>query len=57
VVRLIAAGYNGPEIGTRLGISAKTVDTYKQRIEEKLGLRHRTEYVRFGLQLGLITPG
>lgn len=56
VVRLIAAGYNGPEIGTRLGISAKTVDTYKQRIEEKLGLRHRTEYVRFGLQLGLITP-
>jgi DNA-binding NarL/FixJ family response regulator len=54
VVRLLAVGYNGPEIGARLGISAKTVDTYKQRIEEKLGLRHRTDYVRFGLRLGLL---
>jgi DNA-binding NarL/FixJ family response regulator len=54
VVRLIAEGYNGPEIGQQLGISAKTVDTYKQRIEEKLGLAHRTDYVRFALQLELI---
>jgi DNA-binding NarL/FixJ family response regulator len=54
VVRLIAEGYNGPEIGQQLGISAKTVDTYKQRIEEKLGLAHRTDYVRFALQLDLI---
>src|SRR5687768_6867860 len=51
VVRMIAEGYNGPEIGRRLGISAKTVDTYKQRVEEKLGLVHRTEYVRFALEL------
>jgi DNA-binding NarL/FixJ family response regulator len=56
VVRFLAEGYNGPEIGERLGISAKTVDTYKQRIEEKLGLRHRTDYVRFALALGLIHP-
>jgi DNA-binding NarL/FixJ family response regulator len=54
VVRLIAEGYNGPEIGQQLGISAKTVDTYKQRIEEKLGIAHRTDYVRFALQLDLI---
>lgn len=54
VVRLIAEGYNGPEIGHQLGISAKTVDTYKQRIEEKLGITHRTEYVRLALALGLI---
>lgn len=54
VVRMIAEGYNGPEIGTRLGISTKTVDTYKHRIEEKLGVVHRTDYVRFAVGLGLL---
>ncbi len=54
VVRLIAEGYNGPEIGQQLGISPKTVDTYKQRVEEKLGIAHRTEYVRLALALDLI---
>ena len=56
VVQRVAEGYNGREIGRQLGISAKTVDTYKQRIEEKLGLSHRTDYVRFALALGLLTP-
>ncbi|MBV9880700.1 MAG: response regulator transcription factor [Gemmatirosa sp.] len=54
VLRLTAEGYNGPEIGRQLGISPKTVDTYKQRIEEKLGLAHRTDYVRLALALDLI---
>ena len=54
VVQLVAEGYNGPEVGRQLGISAKTVDTYRQRIEEKLGLAHRTEYVRFALELDLL---
>lgn len=53
VVRLIAEGFNGPEVGRCLGISAKTVDTYKQRIEDKLGLSHRTDYVRFAVDLDL----
>ena len=48
-----ARGYNGPEIGRQLGITAKTVDTYKQRIAEKLGLSHRTEYVRLALEAEL----
>ncbi len=55
VVQRVAEGYNGREIGRQLGISAKTVDTYKQRIEEKLGLSHRTDYVRFALALGLLS--
>lgn len=54
VLRMVAAGYNGPEIGEQLGITAKTVDTYKQRIEEKLGLDHRTAYVRFAIDAGLL---
>jgi len=43
------------EVGERLSISPKTVDTYKQRIEAKLGLSHRAEYVQFALKLGLLT--
>jgi two-component system, NarL family, response regulator NreC len=53
VVLLTARGFNGPEIGRQLGITAKTVDTYKQRIEEKLGLSHRTDYVRIALEADL----
>jgi DNA-binding CsgD family transcriptional regulator len=30
------------------------VDTYKQRIEEKLGLSHRSEYVKFALEAELL---
>ena len=33
VLRLVAQGYSAPEIGVRLSISPKTVDTYKQRIQ------------------------
>jgi DNA-binding NarL/FixJ family response regulator len=54
VLRLVAEGYNGPEIGEQLHITAKTVDTYKQRIQEKIGVGHRTAYVRFALEAGLL---
>ncbi|HUF28635.1 MAG TPA: response regulator transcription factor [Gemmatimonadaceae bacterium] len=55
VLRLVAAGYSAPEIGEQLFISPKTVDTYKQRINEKLGLSHRSDYVQLALKLGLLT--
>jgi DNA-binding NarL/FixJ family response regulator len=54
VLRMIAEGYTAPEIGEKLNISPKTVDTYKQRINEKLGLTHRADYVKFALKLGLL---
>lgn len=54
VLRLTAQGYSAPEIGERLFISPKTVDTYKQRIGEKLGLSHRAAYISFALKLGLL---
>lgn len=54
VLRLTAEGYSAPEIGQRLFISPKTVDTYKQRIQDKLGLSHRHEYVQLALRLGLL---
>lgn len=54
VLKMVAEGFTAPEIGEHLTISPKTVDTYKQRIGEKLGLSHRTDYVKFALKLGLL---
>jgi DNA-binding NarL/FixJ family response regulator len=56
VLRYVAKGFSAPEIGEKLFISPKTVDTYKQRINEKLGLNHRSDYVALALKLGLLTP-
>jgi two-component system, NarL family, response regulator NreC len=54
VLRDTAAGYSGVEIARMLGITPKTIDTYKNRIGQKLGFAHRTDYVRFALRLGLL---
>lgn len=54
VLRLVAQGYSAAEIGARLEISGKTVDTYKQRIKDKLGLGHRHDYIQFAFRLGLL---
>ena len=57
VLRRVAEGYSGVEIARMLGITPKTVDTYKNRIGQKLGFTHRTDYVRFALRLGLLDAG
>ena len=57
VLRMTAEGYTAPEMGEKLNISPKTVDTYKQRINEKLGLSHRADYVKLALKLGLLSAG
>src|SRR3954466_13704752 len=56
VMQLIAQGYTAPEIGEQLTISPKAVDPYKQRINDKLGLTHRADYVTLALKLGLLQP-
>ena len=55
VLRLIALGHSGREIGERLGISRKTVDTYRARMSIKLESRTRAELVQHALRLGLLT--
>ena len=54
VLALTAAGYSSSEIGKKLFISPKTVDTYRSRITSKLGLDHRSDLVRFALRTGLL---
>ena len=57
VLRLIAEGLSYKEMAQRLGISAKTVETYRERIKEKLNLGSRAELVRYALDRGLLRPG
>ena len=54
VLALTAEGFSSREIGKKLFISPKTVDTYRSRIMDKLGLNHRSELVRFALKVGLL---
>jgi DNA-binding NarL/FixJ family response regulator len=52
VLRLIAQGYANKEIAAQLNLSVKTVETYKARSMEKLGLRSRVDIVRIAVERG-----
>ncbi len=55
VLKLTAEGFTNQEIAEKLVISPKTVDTYRQRIMEKLNLHHRSQLVQYALRTGLLT--
>jgi DNA-binding NarL/FixJ family response regulator len=48
----IAQGFSNKEIAAALGLSVKTVETYKGRMSEKLGLRSRVDIVRYAVAQG-----
>jgi two-component system response regulator NreC len=54
VFELVALGYRNAEIADKLALSVKTVETYKSRMMDKLGLQTRTALVRFALELGVL---
>jgi len=53
VLDQVAQGYTNQQIADRLGISVKTVETYRSRLVEKLGLRSRADLVRYAFDSGL----
>ncbi len=57
VLKLTAEGYTAQEIADQLVLSSKTVDTYRQRVMDKLNLHHRAELVKYALRRGLLQPG
>lgn len=54
VLRLVALGHTSVEIASRLGLSPKTVETYRGRGMSKLDLPSRAALVRFALSRGLL---
>jgi two-component system, NarL family, response regulator NreC len=54
VFSLVALGYRNSEIADKLALSVKTVETYKSRMMEKLGIHTRASLVRIALELGIL---
>jgi len=55
VMRLVARGYSSQQIAKQILVGVKTVETYRSRLAQKLGLRTRADVVRFAVQMGLLT--
>jgi two-component system response regulator NreC len=54
VLRLIALGHTNTEIGQRLYLSTRTVETHRAHIQQKLRRTSRAELVRYALEHGML---
>lgn len=54
VLQLLAEGHTGAQIAARLALSQKTVETYRARLIEKLGIRDLAGLVRFAIQRKIV---
>jgi len=48
----VSTGFSNKEIAAELGLSVKTIETYKARAAEKLGLKTRVDIVRYAARQG-----
>lgn len=56
VLKLVAEGFSSREIAEQIFVGTKTVETYRGRFAEKLGLKSRADIVRYALEVGLLSP-
>jgi two-component system response regulator NreC len=57
VMGRVAEGYTNAKIAEELRLGVKSVETYRSRLMEKLGLTSRSALVRFALESGILAPG
>jgi two-component system, NarL family, response regulator NreC len=57
VMGRVAEGYTNSQIAEELQLGVKSVETYRARVMEKLGLESRADLVRFALESGILAPG
>jgi two-component system, NarL family, response regulator NreC len=55
ILKLVADGKTSREIAERLSISSKTVDTYRSRLMNKIGVKNLVGPVKFAIRRGLIS--
>lgn len=55
VLQLLAEGHSVVEIAARLSLSRKTVETYRTRMMEKLGLEDLASLIKFAIRQHLVT--
>jgi DNA-binding NarL/FixJ family response regulator len=53
VMRLIAQGKTVKKAAEELGLSAKTVSTYRTRVLDKLKMKNTNEMIRYAIEKGL----
>jgi len=51
----VARGYTSKQTADRIGLSVKTVESYRARMMHKLGLKTRADMVRLAVECGLLT--
>jgi two-component system response regulator NreC len=56
VLEGVARGLTSRELAARLGISSKTVATYRGRLAQKLGFSRRSDFVDYALEADLLAP-
>ncbi|MFM8286432.1 MAG: response regulator transcription factor [Planctomycetaceae bacterium] len=56
VLAWLGRGYSNQAVAAELEISPKTVATYRARLADKLGLTTTADFVRFAIDLGLVSP-
>ncbi len=54
ILRYLSLGYTNPEMAEMLSLSVRTVETYRWRLQQKVGLRSRAELVRLAREAGLV---
>jgi len=55
VIKLIALGRSSKEIGQIMGISPRTVETYRKRLMDKLDLNTLADVVRYAMRTGMVS--
>ena len=50
----LARGASYKDIAEQLGVGVRTIETYRRRVVEKLGLRTRGDFLRYAVELGWI---
>jgi DNA-binding NarL/FixJ family response regulator len=54
VLIALARGRTYKDIAEQFGVGVRTVETYRRRVVDKLGLRTRADFLRYALELGWV---
>ncbi|MGQ0811554.1 MAG: LuxR C-terminal-related transcriptional regulator, partial [Nitrospiraceae bacterium] len=54
VLIMVAQGHTNRQVAERLDLSVKSVESYRARVQEKLGLQTRVQLHRYALATGLL---
>lgn len=57
VLTLLAHGYTNRQAAEHLGLSMRSIETYRSRVSEKLGFESRVDLVRYAIETGLLKTG